>query len=102
MAKFELFNNYQDRYADTLLVAGVYDSANVENAAYLVANGHAVWLETPPSGEEESDNTPDFSAMSVKELTELLTEKGIEIPAGAKKFDLIKLLELQAVKESQP
>ena len=41
---------------------------------------------------EEPKEVIDYSKLKVAELKELLNEKGIEIPKGAKKADLISLL----------
>ena len=41
---------------------------------------------------EEPKEVIDYSKLKVAELKELLIEKGIEIPKGAKKADLISLL----------
>ena len=41
---------------------------------------------------EEPKEIIDYSKLKVAELKELLNEKGIEIPKGAKKADLISLL----------
>ena len=42
--------------------------------------------------EEPKEEVIDYSKLKVAELKELLNEKGIEIPKGAKKADLISLL----------
>ena len=41
---------------------------------------------------QEQEEVIDYSKLKVAELKELLNEKGIEIPKGAKKADLISLL----------
>ena len=42
--------------------------------------------------EEQKEEVIDYSKLKVAELKELLNKKGIEIPKGAKKADLISLL----------
>ena len=42
--------------------------------------------------EEPKEEVSDYSKLKVAELKELLNERGIEIPKGAKKADLISLL----------
>ena len=42
--------------------------------------------------EQKEEEIIDYSKLKVAELKELLNEKGIEIPKGAKKADLINLL----------
>lgn len=42
--------------------------------------------------EESKEEVIDYSKLKVAELKELLNDKGIEIPKGAKKADLISLL----------
>lgn len=42
--------------------------------------------------EEPKEEVIDYSKLKVAELKELLNDKGIEIPKGAKKADLISLL----------
>ena len=42
--------------------------------------------------EQKEEEIIDYSKLKVAELKELLNEKGIEIPKGAKKADLISLL----------
>lgn len=42
--------------------------------------------------EEPKEEVIDYSKLKVAELKELLNERGIEIPKGAKKADLISLL----------
>ena len=42
--------------------------------------------------EQKEEEIIDYSKLKVAELKELLIEKGIEIPKGAKKADLINLL----------
>ena len=42
--------------------------------------------------EEPKEEVIDYSKLKVAELKELLNNKGIEIPKGAKKADLISLL----------
>lgn len=41
---------------------------------------------------ESKEEVVDYSKLKVAELKELLNDKGIEIPKGAKKADLISLL----------
>lgn len=57
-------------------------------AELLVKNNYAKYVET-----EESTEVINFSELKVSELKQLLIEKGIEIPKGAKKKDLVQLLE---------
>ena len=57
-------------------------------AELLVKNNYAEYVEL-----EESTEAIDFSELKVAELKQLLIEKGIEIPKGAKKKDLVQLLE---------
>lgn len=57
-------------------------------AEVLVKNNYAEYVEL-----EESTEVVDFSELKVAELKQLLIEKGIEIPKGAKKKDLVQLLE---------
>ena len=42
--------------------------------------------------EQKEEEIIDYSKLKVAELKELLNKKGIEIPKGAKKADLISLL----------
>ena len=42
--------------------------------------------------QEQEEEVIDYSKLKVAELKELLNDKGIEIPKGAKKADLISLL----------
>jgi hypothetical protein len=42
------------------------------------------------------DDAPDLASMKVDELKELCSQKGIEIPTGAKKSDIVVLLEQEA------
>ena len=42
--------------------------------------------------EEPKEEVVDYSKLKVAELKEILNERGIEIPKGAKKADLINLL----------
>ena len=42
--------------------------------------------------EQKEEEVIDYSKLKVAELKELLNERGIEIPKGAKKADLISLL----------
>ena len=42
--------------------------------------------------EQKEEEIIDYSKLKVAELKELLNEKGIEIPKGAKKAELISLL----------
>ena len=42
--------------------------------------------------EQKEEEIIDYSKLKVAELKELLNERGIEIPKGAKKADLISLL----------
>lgn len=57
-------------------------------AELLIKNNYAEYAES-----EELTETIDFSELKVAELKQLLIEKGIEIPKGAKKKDLVQLLE---------
>ena len=57
-------------------------------AEVLVKNNYAEYVEL-----EEPTEVIDFSELKVAELKQLLIEKGIEIPKGAKKKDLVQLLE---------
>ena len=43
-------------------------------------------------GPYAKEEVVDYSKLKVAELKELLNERGIEIPKGAKKADLISLL----------
>ena len=42
--------------------------------------------------EQKEEEVIDYSKLKVAELKELLNDRGIEIPKGAKKADLISLL----------
>ena len=42
--------------------------------------------------EQKEEEIIDYSKLKIAELKELLNERGIEIPKGAKKADLISLL----------
>lgn len=48
------------------------------------------WLK--PVGED----TPDLASMKVEELKELCSQKGIDVPAGTKKSEIVALLEQEA------
>lgn len=61
-------------------------------AQIVVKQGLAEYIEEQIEEEEEPKKVIDYSKLKVAELKELLNEKGIEIPKGAKKADLISLL----------
>ena len=83
-----------------LLHYGVFDcgdilDVNEKLAEKLVNQGVSEYIENKPQAKEEDKliNNIDFSELKVAELKKLLIEKGIEIPKGAKKKDLVQLLE---------
>lgn len=69
------------------------------------ASGSSVGSSTPPKDDDagkngggtegagDSTQPTDFNALTVEKLKEQLAAKGIEIPADAKKADLVALLE---------
>lgn len=80
-----------------LVGLGVFDVNSIielkdDLAQIIVKQGLAECIEEQIEEEEESKKVIDYSKLKVAELKELLNEKGIEIPKGAKKADLISLL----------
>ena len=76
---------------------GVFDVNSIielkdDLAQIIVKQGLAECIEEQIEEEEESKEVVDYSKLKVAELKELLNDKGIEIPKGAKKADLISLL----------
>lgn len=80
-----------------LVDLGVFDVNSIvelrdDLAKIVVKQGLAEYIEEQIEEEEESKEVVDYSKLKVAELKELLNDKGIEIPKGAKKADLISLL----------
>lgn len=80
-----------------LVGLGVFDVNSIielkdDLAQIIVKQGLAECIEEQIEEEEESKEVVDYSKLKVVELKELLNDKGIEIPKGAKKADLISLL----------
>lgn len=80
-----------------LVGLGVFDVNSIvelkdDLAQIIVKQGLAEYIEEQIEEEEESKEVVDYSKLKVAELKELLNDKGIEIPKGAKKADLISLL----------
>ena len=80
-----------------LVDLGVFDVNSIvelrdDLAQIVVKQGLAEYIEEQIEEEEEPKKVIDYSKLKVAELKELLSEKGIEIPKGAKKADLISLL----------
>ena len=80
-----------------LVGLGVFDINSIielkdDLAQIIVKQGLAEYIEEQIEEEEESKEVVDYSKLKVAELKELLNDKGIEIPKGAKKADLISLL----------
>lgn len=80
-----------------LVDLGVFDANSIvelrdDLAQIVVKQGLAEYIEEQIEEEEEPKKVIDYSKLKVAELKELLNEKGIEIPKGAKKADLISLL----------
>lgn len=80
-----------------LVGLGVFDVNSIielkdDLAQIIVKQGLAEYIEEQIEEEEESKEVVDYSKLKVAELKELLNERGIEIPKGAKKADLISLL----------
>ena len=80
-----------------LVGLGVFDVNSIielkdDLAQIIVKQGLAECIEEQIEEEEESKEVVDYSKLKVAELKELLNDKGIEIPKGAKKADLISLL----------
>lgn len=80
-----------------LVDLGVFDANSIvelrdDLAQIVVKQGLAEYIEEQIEEEEEPKEIIDYSKLKVAELKELLNEKGIEIPKGAKKADLISLL----------
>lgn len=80
-----------------LVDLGVFDANSIvelrdDLAKIVVKQGLAEYIEEQIEEEEESKEVVDYSKLKVAELKELLNDKGIEIPKGAKKADLISLL----------
>ena len=80
-----------------LVDLGVFDANSIvelrdDLAKIVVKQGLAEYIEEQIEEEEKSKEVVDYSKLKVAELKELLNDKGIEIPKGAKKADLISLL----------
>ena len=83
-----------------LVGLGVFDVNSIielkdDLAQIIVKQGLAECIEEQIEEEEvqtEQKKVIDYSKLKVTELKELLNDKGIEIPKGAKKADLISLL----------
>ena len=80
-----------------LVGLGVFDVNSIielkdDLAQIIIKQGLAECIEEQIEEEEESKEVVDYSKLKVAELKELLNDKGIEIPKGAKKADLISLL----------
>lgn len=80
-----------------LVGLGVFDVNSIielkdDLAQIIIKQGLAECIEEQIEEEEESKKVVDYSKLKVAELKELLNNKGIEIPKGAKKADLISLL----------
>ena len=81
-----------------LVGLGVFDVNSIvelkdDLAQIIVKQGLAEYIEEQIEEEEEpKKEVIDYSKLKVAELKELLIDKGIEIPKGAKKADLISLL----------
>lgn len=80
-----------------LVDLGVFDVNSIvelrdDLAQIVVKQGLAEYIEEQIEEEEEPKKVIDYSKLKVTELKELLNERGIEIPKGAKKADLISLL----------
>lgn len=76
---------------------GVFDFNQVvefddELAKRLIEQGVVVEHIDDNKLEKKEEVKQDYNKLTIKELKELLQEKGIEIPKGAKKADLINLL----------
>lgn len=76
---------------------GVFDFNQVvefddELAKKLIEQGVVVEHIDDNKLEKKEEVKQDYNKLTIKELKELLQEKGIEIPKGAKKADLINLL----------
>lgn len=63
-----------------------------ELAKKLIKQGVVKYIEEQEKEEEKTSTDIDYNKLKVAELKRLLQEKGIEIPKGAKKADLINLL----------
>lgn len=80
-----------------LVGLGVFDVNSIielkdDLAQIIVKQGLAEYIEEQIEEEEIQEEVIDYSKLKVAELKELLNERGIEIPKGAKKADLISLL----------
>ena len=85
-----------------LVGLGVFDVNSIielkdDLAQIIVKQGLAEYIEEQieeeeVQTEESKEEVIDYSKLKVAELKELLNERGIEIPKGAKKADLISLL----------
>lgn len=79
------------------------DPIPAELAAEAVSNGWAVYqVEVPqekPAEDEAVDRAAELAAMSVEQLKALAAEYELEIPRGAKKGDVVKMI---ADFEAQP
>lgn len=76
---------------------GVFDFNQVvefddELAKRLIEQGVVVEHTDDNKSEKKEEVKQDYNKLTIKELKELLQEKGIEIPKGAKKADIINLL----------
>ena len=76
---------------------GVFDfnqvvELNDELAKRLIEQGVVVEHIDDNKLEKKEEVKQDYNKLTIKELKELLQKKGIEIPKGAKKADLINLL----------
>lgn len=66
-----------------------------EEHKHLLRNG-ATLVDGPAGGEPADVDTDDLGSLTVKQLRALADERGLDVPKGAKKPDLVALLEQPA------
>lgn len=97
MARVTVIRPFHDLVEDVDRRAGDVFDATDERArqlACVLPRGY-VEVEQPQIAEPEekpADDMPDLLSMTVAQLKALASERGTEIPKGARKADIIKLL----------
>jgi len=73
-------------------IAGVGDvDHDLDAAAAAVLTDHGYTIESSKGTSAKSDAADDLSALTVPKLTALAKAKGIEVPKGAKKDEILAL-----------
>lgn len=88
MATVRVLKTFRDLRAHVTREAGTTFEATEERAAYIDA-ALPGYIEIQAAAEEAA---PDLSGMTVAQLRELAAERGVELPKGARKADIIKAL----------